>query len=766
MTIPAGGQPLIGYRIQRSLRFNNAEVAQLTRTFGAPTDRNKWTLSMWVKRVGFGGTPSLFGTDVNNFFGFSASGSLTSIIGGAVHCDSVNISLLRDPAAWMHFWTYYGGSAQGSYIYINNQPIASAAEVDNSCPLNTAIAHYIGGLYIFDGYLADVIFVDGQVLNPGFFAETDPVTGAWVPKKYAGTFGNNGFWLNFADNSSAAALGTDISGRGNHWTPASISATTDSDSFVDSPTRYGADNGYGGEVRGNYCVMSRLDPGPYDIPKSNGKLDLTVAAGTPANPFGSRGTFWMSVGSGKWYFEYACTARELSAGDWQMVGVLGELVQYPNGGNRAGDYSNGWAYSCNGTKRNNSVDAAYGATWTNGDVIGVAVDMIACTITFYKNGVSQGVAYSNVVVVVTPIVDMYRHGITTQTGTLNFGARPFTYPAPAGHKALCTTNLLDPPIKRGDDYFTTNIRTGTGAAFNVIGKRFQPDLVWQRTRNASDFYLYDSARGATKELNHPTLAHETTQATGVTSFNADGFSAGSRHSFSGSPFVDWLLKRGVVPGFDIVTYTGNGAVRTIAHGLGAVPQVMIVKERSAAGTYHWYVYHAVHGPTKYLVLSLDSPVGTDPNLWNNTAPTSTVFTLGTNVGVNENGGQFLAYLFAEVPGFSKFGFYYGNGSLDGPHVYCGFRPAWLMIKRTDIAMNWSLTDIARNADKSRLGNPEIWYVFANLTIAEATQAAHGDIDFVANGFKVREDGVAYNVANAFHVFMAFAESPFKYACAR
>jgi hypothetical protein len=288
----------------------------------------------------------------------------------------------------------------------------------------------------------------------------------------------------------------------------------------------------------------------------------------------------------------------------------------------------------------------------------------------------------------------------------------------------------------------------------------QPDLVWLKLRDSVGANnLFDSVRGATKRLiSNATNAEDT--ISGVTSFDSSGFTLGSvAGNTSGFNYVAWQWKEGATQGFDIVTYTGNGANRTIAHNLGVAPSMMIVKNRTD-GTTNWRVWHSALAGTEFLELNTTTAKTTGVTQWNSTTPTSTNFSLGVATATNGSGDNFVNYLFAAVAGFSAFGSYTGNGSADGPFVFCGFRPKWIMIKRTDSATsaNWLLIDTSRNPS-----NNANLFLLANSSDADGT---NNEFDILSNGFKCRFVGGNSNISAATYIFAAFAENPFKYALAR
>jgi len=313
-------------------------------------------------------------------------------------------------------------------------------------------------------------------------------------------------------------------------------------------------------------------------------------------------------------------------------------------------------------------------------------------------------------------------------------------------------------IDKPTDYFETILYTGNGGTLNVGGLDFQPDWVWYKNRSATANHgLFDAVRGATKLIQSNNNSAEQT-VSGVTSFNSDGFSLGadSDGNGNGNNIVSWNWKETATAGFDIVSYTGNGSNRTISHSLSAVPSMMIVKNRDADE--EWTVYHHKNTSapaTDYLALNTTGATTDSDNRWNDTAPTSSVFTLGTTGNVNANGQKFIAYLFAEKQGYSKFGSYTGNGNANGTFVYTGFKPAFYMIKRTDTTGAWIIKDNLRpgfNVNGS--------YLVANDNIAEATGSGNVASDELSNGFKIRGTSSALNTSGGTYIYMAFAEQPF------
>jgi hypothetical protein len=322
--------------------------------------------------------------------------------------------------------------------------------------------------------------------------------------------------------------------------------------------------------------------------------------------------------------------------------------------------------------------------------------------------------------------------------------------------------------------------TGTGAALSVTNAAgFQPDLVWVKSRsNATDNELTDSVRGVTKSLVSNSSAAEATDTQGLTAFNSNGFTLGTDANYNGSArtFVGWQWKAGgaaasntdgtitsqvsvnASAGFSVVTYTGNGtAGATVGHGLGVAPSMIIVKGRT--GTLDWRVYHSSLLNTQSLRLNLMDAAATETAAWNSTSPTSSVFSVGTSGGTNGSGTTFVAYCWAEIDGFSKFGNYTGNGSADGPFIYTGFRPKFILIKNSNGVRNWRIIDTER--DPYNYVRREIW---PNSSSAETT--AFMNLDILSNGFKPRSSDAGYNISTGDYIYMAFAENPTKYSLAR
>ncbi len=773
-----------GYQVSRSLRFNSSDSAYLSRTPASAGNRKTWTWAGWVKRSGLGGltdtimdartgsneSPLCFNESVEDTL------SLYEYNGGYIW-QLRTTQVFRDASAWYHIVaavdTTQATASNRVKLYVNNVQVtalavASYPSQNHDTFWNTTNPHVIGQKALlsgsfFDGYLADVHFIDGQALTPSSFTEVSATTGQLIPKAYTGSYGTNGFRLPFSDNSgtTSTTLGKDAAGS-NDWTPNNFSVASGSgnDSLVDTPTSYGTDTGAGGEVRGNYCTLNPLDKGG-GASAVNGNLDLSLSS-----PGSIRSTFGLS--SGKWYWETTLGASSFTAGITKAGTALSAYL---------GSQANEWSYGQDGRKYTGASGSSYGATFTTGDVIGVAFDADNGTLTFYKNGSSQGTAFTGLTS--GPYFPAVGDNSATSGHACNFGQRPFAYTAPSGFKALCDTNLPAPVVAKPNTVMDVIRYTGTGANATIPNVNtvptsidFTPDLVWIKGRSgATDHALYDSVRDVQKDLVSNSTAAETTQSTGLTAFGTNTFDIGTlaKLNTSSSTYVGWCWDAGTSTvsntqgsitssvranasaGFSVVTVSpGSSTQVTIGHGLGVAPGFIIMKQRNSAGS--WHVWHSSFTTSEYLFLNSTAAKATSTNLWGTSLPTSTVF------GFNIAAGDWVGYCWAPVAGYSSFGSYTGNGSADGPFVFTGHRPRWIMIKRTDATQNWYIFDAVRNTY-----NAAGLILEANLSDAEFN---YPQLDILSNGFKLRGTDAGWNASGGTYIYMALAESPFQYARAR
>jgi hypothetical protein len=777
-----------GYEISRSVRLNAADSAFLSRTPGTAGNRKTWTWAGWVKRSTLSGSRQGIFVCSNGsgtvFTGleFDASQRINlydSATSGNVA--RLTTAVFRDVSSWYHILLSVDTTAATAdnrvRLYVNGSEITVFTTKVNPTQntntyVNAAVAHSIGswvpgaGLY-FSGYLADIHFIDGQALDPSSFGEFD-TNGVWQPKAYTGSFGTNGFHLPFSDNSTAAALGTDNSGAGNTWTVNNISVTAGAgnDSLVDSPVNGSqVDTGVGGEVVGNYATLNPLANGS-NVTLSNGNLDYSCASGT-----NTVATSSIAMSSGKWYCEFTATSANHMFGLYK-ASVTGNI-------DYLGVNANGWGYYWTGQKYTNSTGSAYGSSYTTSDVIGVAFDADAGSLYFYKNGAVQnsGTAAFTGLTSGPYVFATGTNDAGTKTAVSNFGQRQWAYAAPAGFKALCTTNLPEPTIADGSTAMDVALYTGNGSTQTISGLNFSPDLVWFKARGATySHQLYDSVRGGTASLSSNSISAEVTRTGAITSFNLNGFTIGDEGGINDTSIAmaAWCWDAGsstvtntegsitsqvranASAGFSVVTFTAQSSGSgTIGHGLGVTPEFVIVKSRT--GAYSWIVWHKSLTSAAYsLVLNTTAAESTGIDAWANTLPTSSVFSLGSSYAGASNS---VAYCWTPVDGYSSFGSYTGNGSAtNGPFVFCNFRPAVVLVKMSSSTGNWTILD-----DKREGYNVDNDPLFPNLSNAEGTTDL---IDITSNGFKVRTTDATFNTNAGTYVYAAWASSPFAYSRAR
>jgi hypothetical protein len=523
--------------------------------------------------------------------------------------------------------------------------------------------------------------------------------------------------------------------------------------------------------------------------------------------------------SGKWYWElsnWENPANErygISLGREQvftqtgtgaaiecMLQVRGSNGEISSGGNYNGS---AYEYLVSGTIDNTN---ATGLT-SSSDVVGLAFDRDNMAFYVYTNGTLTA-SITNITVSKTKVSTWFatkgNNSSSTSSGqTYNFGQNPtfggtltagtytdsngkglFKYQPPTGYLALCEDNLPAPAIADPGEHFKCVLYEGDNASSHAIsGVGFQPDLVWLKQRTGTTSHnLTDSVRGIGKTLFSDDVSADNTNTNRLQSFDSNGFTVGGNGAVnqSGSPFVAWCWKAGgaavantdgsinsqvsvnQTAGFSIVSYTGTGNVGNVGHGLGKRPKVVIVKRRDASTNWPIFFDGISDNTNDLLQLNLTNATATDGNFFNGGNTTTTTFPLGTGDGqTNASGSGHIAYCWAEIPGYSKFSFYQGTGQADGPFVYCGFKPAWVMVKcSSNGSTNWRIWDSSRGST-----NPTNLDLLANASNIE-NQYSSDEIDLLSNGFKIRSTGSWHNLAGGSFIFMAFAESPFQTANAK
>lgn len=731
-----------GATISKSLRFRLDVPTYLTRTFsGALTDGKRGTISFWIKRHKLGATSIVsIGTDGAAVFrstiGFNADDTMVAQLGGAGSNDIQTAPMVfRDTSAWFHIVYTWDTVAQTQTLYANGIVVATG-----TTPLNlvsqfgTNAGGQVNVIGIFSdfvqfgagAYLADYYMIDGQSLSAASFGYIDPTTGVWRPRNYGGTYGNNGFHIDFSDSSAAtgAALGKDQSGNGLNWTPISISVTgAATDSFVDVPTPKGSSsNLLGGAVRGNYPMWQATNHRTTAAITNGG-----LTAGGAGNAVASVGIDVATLGpTEKIYWEVTFGGANGSGG-----------VRVDSGATFTAAFTTG---QIAGFRLNANGDVDYtlnGSTWTT---------------------IVTGSAFG----IYTPYTTTANAGALF---TLNAGQRPFNFPMiDATYHELVSTLIPDYfglDVRNGKKFFDAGIWTGNSTLFPFtrIIKAFSPGIVWGKSRNAvQDHYLVDSTRGSSIYSIPNKSDVQSLDPGTISAINSDGFTLGNSNNLNttGNTYVGWMFNK-AAPFLDIQLFGKSAATNeTFGHLLGQKPGLMIVKPVSGTGV--WVVWHKdlANANQDWVLLNTNAIATTgDPTIWNNTQPTSTTFSMGTGWAAY---AQVVAYLFGEVPGLCKIGSYTGNGAATGFFVHCGFKPAFVLIKRIDVANDWVIFDSIRNPN-----NPGASLSFSDLTSAETVTT---DMDLLSNGFRILTAGAGRNAAAGTYLYMAIAEHPFKYARAR
>jgi hypothetical protein len=549
--------------------------------------------------------------------------------------------------------------------------------------------------------------------------------------------GGTYLYLAIADTRDAQ-FNFDASGNKNNWTANNINSNASSettyDIMKDVPTLTDEDTA-------NFATMNPLVRTSGTLTISDGNLTNTyvsawnIGLGTIALPT-----------SGKFYWESTQTSgANLMFGVYNPIQNTEAASAYTHTGGAI-------FYFSNGNKYINGAASAYGSTFITGDTIGVAVNLDANTITFYKNNVSQGAISFAANMIGIPLSPAFL-GISSAS-VVNFGQRPFAYTPPTGFKKLNTYNLPDSSIVDGSKNF--DVALDTGANIKTASEAlYTSQLAWIKDRiNVNNHQLIDSVRGLTAVVQSNTTAAETTYSAPSGSSVAWNWKAGgtavsiAAGSIDGTnPTIASSVSANPTAGFSVVTYTGVNATSTIGHGLGVAPKFIITKLRNVADG--WYCYHEAIGNNKFIRLdTISTP--TTSTIFGNTSPTSTVFT-------NQVGNYTcVAYCFADVEGYSKFGSYTGNANVNGPFVYTGFRPAFIMVRAYSLVGKWFIMDATRDPN-----NVATARLMADLTNAEDNS---GIVDFTANGFKLRMASALNDAAD--YIYMAFAENPFKNSLAR
>jgi len=746
--------------VANSCLFKHATNNYLSRTPSSAGSTTKATFSCWIKRdaTSLGSTTYIMLTN-----DFSANGEVLQfdssnrlqyycLASSSYRWNYISNRTFEDTSKWYHLYvrrdTTNGTAGDRIQIYVDGVKItswntetqsgSSSAGFWNQTTYANIVGNSGNGSYIDGaGYLAEVNMVDGSNPAVSTFGLTDTSTNRWIAKSLTGiTYGTNGFRLTFAD---ASALGDDTSGGGNDLASTNL---TSANQYTDSPTQ-------------NHCTWDVGDK----INLAAVSLGNTKITGGSASTSGAcRGT--LAPKSGKYYFEFKFLG--LAVAGHNSLGIRNKDVPINSTTSGSGTQKEAYHWRDDGyviTGSQGSMNSGF-STYTTNDYIGVAMDLDTGKVWMSKNGTYE--KSGNPVTGANPMFTIPTrqpytawwngYGYTNNT-ELNCGQKAFNTSAPTGFSALQQDNL--PTTDKG-----------------ISG------LVWIKDRDATKNHnLFDSSRGIQKELRSNSTDEQFTNTDTLNRFLVGGcqIEDGTSVNNSGDSFVswNWVANGGTTAsnsvgsittttqvnstsGFSIVEYTGTGSNATVGHGLSSAPEWVMQKSTSNNTGDGFAMYHVgMTSASYYMDLSNTNAEANAATVYQATAPTSSVVSIGTAGGINTNTYTYVMYCFHSVDGYSKFGKYGGNGSTDGPFIYTGFKPAWLMTKRSDSANDWQIFDATRNPF-----NPVDRRLYANLTNVEAVGSTSDIFDFTANGFKVREDNAAINTSGGTYIYMAFAEHPF------
>lgn len=772
----AGGGSFYPYSIAHSCRFNDDGSPYLYWTPASAGDRQKFTLSAWFKNIQ--NTCRFWSArSTDNDRGWSEVNGyrwrLDLRISGSVY-HNTSTRVFRDPGSWYHVVmaldTTQGTAVNRYRLYVNGVEVTDwdeqeAIPQNEQLQFTNNVKHILGAhdyagtpQSFWDGHVAEVILVDGVQCAPTDFGQFQ--NGVWVPKAYTGSYGTNGFYLDFANSAN---LGEDQSGNNNDFTASGLAST---DQMTDTPTN-------------NWPTLNPVDP-TYAVTFKEGNLQVDLASASNANAVSTI----QLPSSGKWYFE---TQSETGVGVKQGIAKAQSAWLYTNdsvGSNQSDAcywQDNATGFYVEGSAQSGYFSVSPGNTW-----VGFCVDMDNSKVSLVdSSGQLAEVSFSgnsaDWVVFIEGNGDVGQVNFGQDTANVSTpqsdenGYGSFEYTPPSGFLALCSANLPDPawmadPAEDSPaDAFSVDTWDGNSGTQDITGLNFEPDMVWIKDRdNSNSHALFDSVRGALERLKTDTETADATESGTLTAFNSDGYSLGSVSpvNSSGAEYVGWSWLKSVDFGIDIQTYSGTQSKKTVSHDLGVAPKVIISCGYNGSSYFGRSVYHeGCHDSDPagmFGSLVSGNAFVTSDNYWGGDMPTSTVFTVGVGATNNYTGTTYIAYLFAEVPGFSRFSYYIGNGNVDGPFVWCGFRPRWLLVKNVDTgATLWIVVDAGRDTH-----NPTNDILYPGDNSPEGSDNPNMTFDFLANGFKVREDDIKINASGDRYVFMAFAEHPFKYANAR
>jgi hypothetical protein len=806
-------RPIFSTEISNSLKFESQRSTVLART--GETTSSTYTLSMWFKRSRISGAFEYLFSSGNAGVALHTDGTLY-VYGdsGSGLTLTQSTDLFRDVSGWYHL--VMSVNSNTATVYINGQSVPGLTSATAS-PLSTGTNETNFGMYTssttyyYNGYIADAYLVDGTALTPTSFGEE--YRGQWTPKAYTGSVGTSGFHLNFADSSNH---GNDVSTNTNDFTGNGFVV---GDSTPDSPTNnfcmmnqqathetIGAVHEGGLKLRGNNGTNG-ICGGTYGVNSGKWYFEHRTDDANHKTRVGFRQVYYISSLQDNYGFNWS-TGGAVHA-SYSFADESGSSLTNNEGSATAGDII-GHAldldsspptlkFYLNGTlKRTYTVyNKSVGYTPSFYDYSGSGSNNSAASFNF-----GQDSSFYNL------------RSAASNADANGFGE--FAYPVPSGYLAMCSKNLADSAINvilddQPEDYMDTKLYVGNGGTQTISGLTFQPDLVWLKDRTTTYHHqLFDSVRGVGKMLStsNITNAEQDDASTRLSAFTSDGFTIGSNAGINdnSSNYVAWTWKAGGAPtatntagtgavptagsvkvdganrttafptsgttmdvkkmsvntkaGFSIIQYTGTGAATNMPHGLNSTPEMLWIKSRSQTSR-NWAVWHKdLSGGDYSLRLPVTAGQSNAYDYWNGDM-TDTYINLGAATGVADSGISHICYAWHSIPGYSKISSYDGNGVVDGTYVYCGFKPSFVLIKAISATESWYTFDNETNANGN---NPHDTYLNPSSNLLGGT-GNDRFVDFNSVGFKIRGANSAVNHNVNRHIYMAFAENPFKYGAA-
>ena len=837
-----GSESLFGlddFQITHSCRFNGTvDGAHLHRQPASNGSKTIFTLSVWIKR----GNHTLGTDQEQDIFGafYASNGSRYSyiafddsdrliIFGGEYDTSSTaqsmnrkTVAVYRDSSAWYHIvWKHDstdGTAANRDLLYVNG--VVQAWDTGLGTDLVTGqneesffnttnspmrIGEYAAqGTMEFDGYMAEMHWVDGTVYAPTVFGELDSVHGHWKPINVEGvTYGTNGFHIDFNDSGN---LGNVQDGLLTDFTVVGLAAA---DQMLDTPTN-------------NFAVMNPISEQIIDhdgtdrvVTFSEGNLEIITPRVGTGLTFSS-----MGVQSGKWYCEVRPGGYD-QTGERSAIGVTNDYSGTFEANTTCGSLTTTRDVSYHGqsgTKfAGNSESANAGAAYVEGDVIGVAINADNGQVTFYKNNASQFTQTLTGIDGTQTYTPEYHLCLgdtsagAAMTFNVNFGqdssfagtetaqgkgagGDDFYYDPPAGYNSLSTKNLPDCAVIPEEQFGIVTYTGNGGSPENVIsGLKFKPGLVNIRDIGSASSTWVDGLRGPARYFSTDSAEAEGNRSIGVKRFIGaanGGFALGDNNGINGqrlnvdgNSYVAWCWNYGVAgatgggttstghsqsnidtafranapAGQSVLTFTGDGqAGQGVAHGLGPSPHSFWLKNRGEND--NWYIYHRSMGNTKHLHLNTNDNEATSPQTWANYGPVSNAFTVNAAGDTNTDDETYVAYTWEQIPGYSHISHWIGNAANDGAFVYTGFRPKYILWTSTSASENWRCIDSVRSPV-----NQATLQSFWSTTGAQSNETG---LDILSNGFKIRTNDAHLNGDGVKYVYWAYADVPFKYANAR